>query len=82
MVTHMTDNKQNYTSLMDLPLWGDDETHARFLELCEEKNISPEVFGCLIKTIRKHQTKIRARGIYDDIDECLGINEIVEVNKD
>ena len=78
----MTESKSNEITLMDLPLWGDEDAHNKFLELCKEDNISPEVFGCLIKTIRKYYKNIRARGIYDDIDECLGLNDIDEFDYD
>lgn len=57
--------------IKDFTLWSDPETQELFFKLCEEYKINPTTISDLINILKETLPKDRARGIYDDIENCL-----------
>ena len=66
----------NEKAVMDLPLWSDPETNMLFEKMCSDAGIPSSQIRELISLLRESQHMDRARGIYDDMDICLGQGEI------
>ena len=65
----------NNDELKDLPLWGDPETNALFEQLCEESGFPSSQIRALLALQRRFNHMDRARGIYEEMDNCLSQGE-------
>ena len=59
-------------SLADLPLWTDDDAHAKLQQVCERYNVPIDVLTELVTLQRERQHQERARGIFMRFEEILG----------
>lgn len=59
-------------SLADLPLWSDEEAHAKLRQVCEKYKVPLDVLTELVTLQRERQHQERARGIFMRFEEILG----------
>ncbi len=55
----------------DLPLWQDEQARQLLVRFCVDHGIPESTLYELIAIERKHQHRVRAAGIYDEIDAVL-----------
>lgn len=59
-------------SVADLPLWSDEDAHARLVEVCEKHQVPMDVVTDLVSLQRERQHQERAHGIFMRFEEILG----------
>ncbi|MDP2829770.1 MAG: hypothetical protein Q8O37_14335 [Sulfuricellaceae bacterium] len=52
----------------DLPLWDDEQAYSLLCELCAKHQVLVDSFRELVAIERRHQHRVKARGIYDEFD--------------
>jgi len=60
------------TGVADLPLWADEEAHARLMKVCERHGVPIDVLTDLVALQRERQHQERAHGIFGRFEEILG----------
>jgi hypothetical protein len=56
----------------DLPLWSDEDAHAKLLVVCAKHQIPMDVLTDLVSLQRERQHQERAHGIFLRFEEILG----------
>ena len=56
----------------DLPLWSDEDAHAKLVAVCDKHNVPLDVLTDLVSLQRERQHQERAHGIFLRFEEILG----------
>lgn len=56
----------------DLPLWSEEDAHAKLLGVCDKHKVPLDVLTDLVSLQRERQHQERAHGIFLRFEEILG----------
>jgi hypothetical protein len=68
----MSNETEDTVSLIDLPLWADDDAYNILMKVCLKHAVPIDVVTELVALQRERQHQERAHGIYARFEEILG----------